>query len=96
MNASKKFAIRKTANKRQQVQATCFNGAAAPNYAGFSYMGLNIEMMFESKKAMEDYKAGEIYKSIIENPDWTDFLVRDFEVHAEATEIQNRLKEKAA
>ena len=52
--------------------------------------------MFENKKVMEDYKAGEIYKSIIENPDWTDFLVRDFEVHAEATEIQNRLKEKAA
>ena len=24
--------------------------------------------MFENKKAMEDYKAGEIYKSIIENP----------------------------
>ena len=52
--------------------------------------------MFENKKAMEDYKAGEIYKSIIENPDWTDFLVRDFEVHAEATEIQNRFNEKAA
>ena len=34
-----------------EVQATCFNGSAAPNYAGFSYMGLNIEMMFESKKA---------------------------------------------
>ena len=45
---------------------------------------------------MEDYKTGEIYKSIIENPGWTDFLVRDFEVNAEATEIQNRLKEKAA
>ena len=52
--------------------------------------------MFENKKALEDYKASEIYKSIIENPDWTEFLVRDFEVHAEATEIQNRLKEKAA
>lgn len=32
------------------VQATCFNGSAAPNYAGFSYMGLNIEQMFESKQ----------------------------------------------
>lgn len=34
-----------------KVQATCFNGSAAPNYAGFSYLGLNIELTFESKKA---------------------------------------------
>ena len=49
----------------------------------------------KTKKAMEAYKAGEIYKSIIENPDWTNFFVRDFEVHAEAAEIQHRLKENA-
>ena len=52
--------------------------------------------MFENKKAMEAYKAGEIFKSIVENPDWSNFIVRDFEVHAEASEIQKNLKGKAA
>ncbi len=52
--------------------------------------------MFNSKDDMEVYKKGEIFKSIIENPDWSDFVVRDFEVHAEALEIQKNLKEKAA
>ena len=37
-----------------------------------------------------------VIKSIIENPDWADFVVRDFEVHAKASEIQKNLKEKAA
>ena len=44
---------------------------------------------------MEAYKAGEIFKSIVENPDWSNFIVRDFEVHAEASEIQKNLKGKA-
>ena len=52
--------------------------------------------MFNSKDDMEAYKKGEIFKSIIENPDWSDFIVRDFEVHAEASEIQKNLKSKAA
>jgi hypothetical protein len=34
-----------------EVKATCFNGSSGPNYAAFSYMGLNVEKMFESKVA---------------------------------------------
>ena len=52
--------------------------------------------MFNSKEDMESYIKSKIFKSIIENPDWSDFIVRDFEVHAEASEIQKNLKSKAA
>ena len=35
---------------------------------------------------------GDIYKSIIENPDWSDHLVRNYEVYSEASKIQDELK----
>ena len=34
--------------------------------------------MFNSKKDLEALKKREIFKSIIENPDWSDFVIRDF------------------
>ena len=34
--------------------------------------------MFNSKKDLEALKKREIFKSIIENPDWSDFIIRDF------------------
>ena len=34
-----------------EIEATAFNGSQAPNYGGFSYMNLNIELMFETKTA---------------------------------------------
>lgn len=49
--------------------------------------------MFESKAAMEAYMAGDIYKSVIENPEWSNHLVRHFEVHEEASNIQQQLKQ---
>ena len=52
--------------------------------------------MFNSKEDMESYIKSKIFKSIIENPDWSDFIVRDFEIHTETLEIQKNLKEKAA
>ena len=52
--------------------------------------------MFNSKENMESYLKGKIFKSIIENLDWSDFIVRDFEIHTEISEIQKNLKEKAA
>ena len=48
--------------------------------------------MFETKKALDAYMKGDIYKSIIENPDWSDHLVRNYEVHSEASKIQDELK----
>ena len=48
--------------------------------------------MFETKKALDAYMSGDIYKSIIENPDWSDHLVRNYEVHADASKIQDELK----
>jgi hypothetical protein len=40
--------------------------------------------------------AGDVFKMIMENPDWSDHMVRSYEVHAEATEIQEQAKVKAA
>ena len=37
---------------------------------------------------------GEIYKSVIENPDWSNYLVMHYEVNAEASNIQNQLKQQ--
>ena len=34
--------------------------------------------MFNSKKDLEALKKGDIFKSIIANPDWSDFIIRDF------------------
>jgi hypothetical protein len=48
--------------------------------------------MFETKAALEAYMAGDIYKSVLENPDWSNHLVRHYEVHEEASNIQNKLK----
>ena len=47
--------------------------------------------MFETKAALQSYMAGEIYKSVIENPDWSNHLVRHYEVHAEASKIQDQI-----
>ena len=49
--------------------------------------------MFESKDALQAYMDSEIYKSVIENPDWSNHLVRHYEVHSEASNIQNQLKQ---
>ena len=48
--------------------------------------------MFETKASLEAYMAGDIYKSVLENPDWSNHLVRHYEVHEEASNIQNKLK----
>ena len=34
--------------------------------------------MFESKKALNAYLDSDIYKSIIENPDWSNHLIRHY------------------
>ena len=52
--------------------------------------------MFKSKKALNAYLDSDIYKSIIENPDWSSHLIRHYEVHSEASEIQNMIKKGAA
>ena len=49
--------------------------------------------MFESKAAVKAYMAGDVFKSVMENPEWTDHLVRHYEVHAEASDIQNMIKQ---
>ena len=49
--------------------------------------------MFESKTALKAYMSGDIFKSVVENPDWSDHLVRHYEVHSEASVIQNMLKQ---
>ena len=59
------------------------------NHAENTYGGI---YMFESNAALENYLAGDIYASVEGNPDWSDFLVRQFEVHAEASAIQRSLK----
>ena len=47
--------------------------------------------MFENKLALQAYMSGDIFKAVIENADWSDHLVRHFEVHSEASDIQNML-----
>ena len=51
---------------------------------------------FESKAALDAYMAGDVFKMIMENPDWSDHMVRSYEVHAEATEIQEQAKANTA
>ena len=51
--------------------------------------------MFESKRALKAYMDGDIFKSVVENPEWSDHLVRYYEVHSEASDIQNMLKQKS-
>lgn len=48
--------------------------------------------LFETQEALDAYKQSEIFKSIVQNPDWRRLSVSEFEVLAEATEIQKRLK----
>ena len=48
--------------------------------------------MWETKEAMEAYKNGEIYKMIVENPDFKNVTSKEFCVHAKANEIQKELK----
>ena len=48
--------------------------------------------MFESKATLKDYMAGDIFKSVVENPEWSDHLVRHYEVHSEASQIQDTHK----
>ena len=45
--------------------------------------------MFESKATLKDYMAGDIFKSVVENPEWSNHLVRHYEVHSEASQIQD-------
>ena len=49
--------------------------------------------MFESKAAVEAYMASDVFKSVVENPEWSDHLVRHYEVHSEASDIQNKIKQ---
>lgn len=82
--------------------------ADAPTFANIEglimkYMIFNHETkvyggcyMFESKQALDAYKQGDIYRSIINNPDWTNITASEFEVLDEATEIQERLKSSPA
>ena len=51
--------------------------------------------MFESKAAVKAYMAGDVFKSVVENPEWSDHLVRHYEVHSEASDIQNMIKRNA-
>ena len=52
--------------------------------------------MFESKSALNAYLDSDIYKSIVRNPDWSNHLIRHYEVHSEASEIQNMIKKGVA
>ena len=52
--------------------------------------------MFESKAAVKAYMAGDVFKSVVENPEWSDHLVRHYEVHSEASDIQNKIKQSKA
>ena len=45
--------------------------------------------MFESKATLKAYMAGDIFKSVVKNPEWSDHLVRHYEVHSEASKIQD-------
>jgi len=49
--------------------------------------------MFESKRALKAYMVGDIFKSVVENPDQSNHLARHYEVHLEASDIQNMLKQ---
>ena len=48
--------------------------------------------MWETKEAMEAYKQGEIFKSIVENPDFKNVISKEFCVHTKASAIQKELK----
>ena len=48
--------------------------------------------MWETKEAMEAYKAGEIFQSIVENPDYHNVTSKEFVVHMESNKIQEQLK----
>ena len=48
--------------------------------------------MFESKAPVKAYMARDVFKSVVENPEWSEHLVRHYEVHSEASDIQNMIK----
>ena len=48
--------------------------------------------MWETKEAMEADKQGEIFKSIVENPDFMNSTSKESCVHTKASEIQKKSK----
>ena len=48
--------------------------------------------LWEDKTSLDAYKAGEIYKSIINNPDFENVTTSEFEVHEKASLTQEKMK----
>ena len=48
--------------------------------------------LWEDKASLDAYKAGEIYKSIINNPDFENVTTSEFEVHEQASLTQEKMK----
>ena len=48
--------------------------------------------MWEDKTSLDAYKPGEIYKSIINNPDFENVTTSEFEVHEKASLTQEKMK----
>ncbi len=48
--------------------------------------------LWEDKTSLDAYKAGEIYKSIINNPDFKNVTTSEFEVHEKASLTQEEMK----
>ena len=48
--------------------------------------------LWEDKASLDAYKAGEIYKSIINNPDFENVKTSKFEVHEQASLTQEKMK----
>ena len=48
--------------------------------------------LWEDKTSLDAYKAGEIYKSIINNPDFENVTTSEFEVHEQASLTQEKMK----
>ena len=48
--------------------------------------------LWKDKASLDAYKAGEIYKSIINNPDFENVTTSEFEVHEQASLIQENMK----
>ena len=48
--------------------------------------------LWEDKASLDAYKAGEIYKSIINNPDFENVTTSEFKVHEQASLTQEKMK----
>ena len=48
--------------------------------------------LWKDKTSLDAYKAGEIYKSIINNPDFENVTTSEFEVHEKASLTQEKMK----